>query len=198
MVESKPQPSSKRNRTSGAPQPARDDDDACQPSVAPKSVSSVTHNAGNHLERHIREFWETRGAEGATVQKEVKHLRFLLFRKKKHPVTQDIWIPGASPVDSMQPFCKRATVLLRLSRTTRSRDKISRVKHSELGLRSLCFDPESSDPSEVAVIVLRSSKQRSFSGCCRFACEPERFSVSLPSDLELVAFVHFVPTELPS
>ena len=193
MVESKPQPSSNRTRTSGAPQPARDDDDACQPRDAPKSVSSVTHNAGNHLERHIREFWE-----GATVQKEVKHLRFLLFRKKKHPVTQDIWIPGASPVDLMQPFCKRATVLLRLSRTTRSRDKISRVKHSELGLRSLCFDPESSDPSEVAVIVLRSSKQRSFSGCCRFACEPERFSVSLPFDLELVAFVHFVPTELRS
>ena len=46
----------------------------------------------------------TRGAEGATVQKEVKHLRFLLFRKKKHPVTQDIWIPAASPGDLMQPF----------------------------------------------------------------------------------------------
>ena len=30
------------------------------------------------------------------MQKEANHLRTLLFRKKKYPVTQDIWIPGAS------------------------------------------------------------------------------------------------------
>ena len=36
------------------------------------------------------------------------------------------------------------------------------------------------------------------SPCCRFACEPERFSAmlySLPSDVELVALERFAPTE---
>ena len=51
---------------------------------------------GNILEKHIREFWDNRGEEGAAVQKEVKHLRTLLFRKTMHPVSQDMWIPGGS------------------------------------------------------------------------------------------------------
>ena len=30
------------------------------------------------------------------MQNESKHLRALLFRKVKHPVDRDLWIPGAS------------------------------------------------------------------------------------------------------
>ena len=73
-VESKPKPSFKRNR---------DDDDACQPRDHIRE--SLNHNPGKILKRNIREFWENRGTEGATVQKEATHLRTLLFRKKKYP-----------------------------------------------------------------------------------------------------------------
>jgi len=60
------------------------------------ALAAIEHNAANDLEKIIREFWENRGAEGATVQKEVGHLRTLLFRNKKRPVEQDLWIPCAS------------------------------------------------------------------------------------------------------
>ena len=60
------------------------------------ALAAIEHNAANDLEKIIREFWQNRGAEGATVQKEVGHLRTLLFRKKKRPVEQDLWIPCAS------------------------------------------------------------------------------------------------------
>ena len=46
------------------------------------ALAAIEHNAANDLEKIIRDFWQNRGAEGATVQKEVGHLRTLLFRKK--------------------------------------------------------------------------------------------------------------------
>ena len=51
---------------------------------------------GDVIEKQIRKFWEDRGEEGAAVQKAIKQLRPLLFRKTKLPVPQDLWIPGAS------------------------------------------------------------------------------------------------------
>ena len=84
-------------------QPARDDDDACHSGDAPQPARSSNtvppvNALANHeiLEKHIREFWAYHGAEGEAVQKEVKQLRALLFRRQKHPVSQDIWIPGGS------------------------------------------------------------------------------------------------------
>ena len=87
-------------------QPAPDDDDTCDTDDAPQParssntvptpVNSLTNHAGDIVENHIREFWANRGEEGEAVQKEVKHLRTLLFRRQKHPVSQDIWIPGGS------------------------------------------------------------------------------------------------------
>ena len=77
-------------------QPARDDDDACHTDDVPTPVNSLTNHVGDIVENRIREFWANRGEEGEAVQKEVKHLRTLLFRRQKHPVSQDIWIPGGS------------------------------------------------------------------------------------------------------
>ena len=53
-------------------------------------------------EQEIREFWENRGEEGATAQREVNQLRRLLFRRVKYPVKQDAWIPGASQLRAEQ------------------------------------------------------------------------------------------------
>jgi len=66
-----PTPSSKRNRTSDAPQ------------LAPKkAVNCLVHNVANNLEVSIRQFWENRGEEGAAVLKDGNNLRNMLFRKK--------------------------------------------------------------------------------------------------------------------
>ena len=107
-----------------APQPARADDVACQQGDAPQlllrgvhspqraadisacaqallratrtpDISSTSH-AGSEIEKQIRQFWDDRGDEGVKLLQETKHLRTLLFRKKKHPVSQDLWFPGGS------------------------------------------------------------------------------------------------------
>ena len=58
-------------------------------------ISSTSH-AGSEIEKQIRQFWDDRGDEGVKLLQETKHLRTLLFRKKKHPVSQDLWFPGGS------------------------------------------------------------------------------------------------------
>ena len=83
-------------------------DNACRPRNARGPVNALTHNVDNNLEHCIRDFWEKRGEEGANVQTEANHLRRLLFRKRKHPVPQDIWIPGASQPGEEQ--CVEAVV----------------------------------------------------------------------------------------
>ena len=55
----------------------------------------MTHNVATIIGTQVRAFWDARGDEGAALLKETKHLRMLLFRKKKLPVEKDLWIPGA-------------------------------------------------------------------------------------------------------
>ena len=83
---------------------ARDENVACQQGDAPqlvqacnavrKPVRCLTSHAASILKMQIRQFWDNRGQEEAAVQKVVKHLEALLFRKKKYPVSPELWIPG--------------------------------------------------------------------------------------------------------
>ena len=77
----------------------RNDNVACQQGVASQraQVSEVQRSrAGSNLKRQIREFWNNRGQEGAAVQKEVKHIQALLFRRKKYSVSPELWFPDGS------------------------------------------------------------------------------------------------------
>ena len=83
---------------------ARDENVACQQGDAPqlvqacnavrKPVRCLTSHAASILKMQIRQFWDNRGQEEAAVQKVVKHLEALLFRKKKYSVSPELWIPG--------------------------------------------------------------------------------------------------------
>ena len=89
---------SKFNFPSGAPQSAQDENVAKKHKTSlssSKARNSLTHGVAKHTERLVRDFWENRGEEGKTLKLEAKHMRFL-FRKTKHRVPQDIWMPGPS------------------------------------------------------------------------------------------------------
>ena len=83
---------------------ARDENVACQQGDAPqlvqacnavrKPVRCLTSHAASILKMQIRQFWDNRGQEEAAVQKVVKHLQALLFRKKKYSVSPELRIPG--------------------------------------------------------------------------------------------------------
>ena len=59
-------------------------------------------DVANSIEQDLREFWESRGEEGESVQRELQQLRMLLFRKRKLPVARDLWIPGAAQPGEQQ------------------------------------------------------------------------------------------------
>ena len=78
---------------------ARDDDVACQQGDAPQPAQvpkALTSRAGSDVKRQIRQFWNNRGQEGAAVQKEVKHIQALLFRRKKYSVSPELWFSDGS------------------------------------------------------------------------------------------------------
>ena len=95
-----------------APQPARPDDVACQQDDAPhpdrstnvvrallrgihspqrahdvsacaQALLRATGTPEGNIEKQIRQWWDDRGDEGVKVQQETKHLKTLLFSKKK-------------------------------------------------------------------------------------------------------------------
>ena len=82
-------------------QPARDDGDASEPArdggggPQPARAADAMTRGACVVEAQIRQFWDSRGEEGALVQREIANLRPLLFRKKKHPVRRDLWFPGS-------------------------------------------------------------------------------------------------------
>jgi len=91
-----------RKSRSGASQPASFSHAADAP--APSGLSNKNGDiACTHarkalvqkLEKSIRDFWKDR-ADGGALQHEAKELRSLLFAKKKHPVSVDVWMPGAA------------------------------------------------------------------------------------------------------
>ena len=65
-------------------------------------LSALTHGVAGAIEQDLRAHWSARGEEGAAVQRELKQLRLLLFRKAKHPVDKELWIPGAAQPGEQQ------------------------------------------------------------------------------------------------
>jgi len=66
----------------------------------PKPVTKTTRNAlvwgvAESTWKKLRAYWDER-SDNVTVFKEAKDMRNLLFCKRKHPVAEDLWIPGAS------------------------------------------------------------------------------------------------------
>ena len=100
-VEAEPEPASKTRKVGDAsqlvrggddargdvPQRARGSDDARQlgdasqlaPIAKRKPRNCLSFRVGEHLEKEIRDFLESRGVEGMAMQREVKQLRHLLF-----------------------------------------------------------------------------------------------------------------------
>ena len=60
------------------------------------ALTRCLNSVAASVERDVRAYWDSRGEAGVSVQRELKQLRLLLFRKKKHPVDKDLWIPGAA------------------------------------------------------------------------------------------------------
>jgi len=75
---------------SGASQPASSTDATDAP--GPSDESSI---AASTIEKQLRDWWNDR-AEGGRLHHEAMELRSLLFAKKKYPVEDDVWMPGAS------------------------------------------------------------------------------------------------------
>jgi len=54
----------------------------------------MNYQAGEFLERQLRDWWQQRGEEGEAASLDLEHLRRLLFRKTKYSVHEDLWFPG--------------------------------------------------------------------------------------------------------
>ena len=81
------------------------DNVACQQGAASQRVQvaeAQRSRAGSNLKRQIREFWNNRGLEGTAVQKEIKHIQALLFRRKKYAVSPELWFPDGSDLGEEQ------------------------------------------------------------------------------------------------
>ena len=72
------------------------DDNLQQWVTATDDASQPIRTSAQKLEQSIRQFWDQRGEEGQGVQQELNQLRHLLFRRKKFPVEEDVWCPGAA------------------------------------------------------------------------------------------------------